>query len=212
MIEAVLFDMDGTLFDSEKIYARGWIYAGVPRELYLTFIGRNSDDINKRLIQNGFDPVPVRKRKDAYTEEHLPRELALKPGAKEALAYLKEHGYKTAIATASPLERARNFLAQTDFEGAFDTIVSGKGLKNGKPAPDIFLLTAKELGADPARCLVVEDSFNGIRAGHAAGMYTVMIPDQAEPDDEIRSVASGVLETLCDLPAFIESLQAYQTL
>ena len=112
--------------------------------------------------------------------------MPVKEGAYEVLTYLREHGYKVALATSTPWETVEDHLARTDMAGYFDVIVTGDMIENGKPAPDIYLLAAERLGVDPADCVGVEDSPNGVRSVHAAGMRAVMIPDmvdQAQPGE-----------------------------
>ena len=135
--------------------------------------------------------------------EALAQGIPLKPGVLEALEWLRERGFKTAIATSSSMETAEQYLRQTDMEKLFSQVVSGQHLAHGKPAPDIFLLAAEKLSSAPGSCLVVEDSFNGVRAGKAAGMVTVMIPDLLQPDEELRALADAVLDSMEALPSYI---------
>lgn len=205
-MDAVLFDMDGTLFDTEKLHQEGWQFAGVPSELSLTFTGRSPADIGERLEKLGYDPAAVLAKKQSYTKEAFKRELVEKSGAREALEALKAMGLKLAVATSSPVEVADDFLERSGFAPLFDEVVSGHELKRGKPAPDIFLMAAKQVGASPDRCIVVEDAFTGIRAAKEAGMIAVMVPDLVQPDEEIRGLADVVLGTLHELPAYVRGL------
>ena len=196
MTEAVIFDMDGTILDTEAVYEAGWISAGVDRELYYQFIGRPLHKINEMLLDVGLDPDRTREKKEAYTENALKDGIPLKPGAEYLLGSLKEAGLKLAVATSSTIERAYEYLQRAGLDGYFDKITSGHLLERGKPAPDIFLIAAKELGAAPENCFVVEDSYSGVRAGKAAGMQVIMVPDRVAPDEEIRTLADYVLPDL----------------
>ena len=207
-IDTVIFDMDGTLYDTESIYRDGWLSAGVPLELYLTFIGTSSTYIHETLTEHGFNPEQVVADKTAYTANELAKGIPLKDGAQTILVWLKERGFKTAIATSSSIATAQRYLAESGMAEYFDRIVSGNRLERGKPHPDIFLMAAKELGSQPEKCMVIEDSFNGVRAGHAAGMFTVMIPDLIEPDEEIRGLADVVLTTLAAVPDLMDTDKA----
>lgn len=204
MIRAVLFDMDGTLFDSERLYGEGWIRAGLTREQYRRLIGRSRTNNDAMLTSWGYDPAELRSIRDAAVEEVLQREgISLKPGARACLQWLREQGIPAAIATSSPKETAERYLQMTDMRSCFALVLSGSNLERGKPFPDIFLEGARLLGERPENCLAVEDSFNGVRAGRNAGMYTVMIPDLIPADEEMRGLADAVLQSLEELPAWI---------
>lgn len=204
MLKAVIFDMDGTLFDTEAIYAQGWYKGGVPHELYLQMIGTSVVNERRLLSSHGFDADAVINGMYAYAAEELAKEVPLKPGVREALKWIKQRGFRTAVATSSPKERAEKNILKTGLADSFDAVVSGFSLVHGKPYPDIFLIAAEELGISPEDCLVVEDAPNGIRAGKAAGMASVMIPDLVQPDEEVRALADGMLTTLHELPDWIE--------
>lgn len=196
----VIFDMDGTLYDTEKIYRDAWLHAGVSMELYFTFIGTASTYIEKTLADHGMDPAAVIGAKVDYVNRTLEKGIPLKPGAAECLEWLREKGWKCAIATSSRMATADRYLDATGMRGYFAKVISGNRLEHGKPAPDIFLMAAEELEVEPAECIVVEDSFNGVRAGHASGMYTVMVPDLIAPDEEITALSDAILASLNELP------------
>ena len=204
MIKAILFDMDGTLFDTEAIYAEGWLRSGVPYDVYVQLIGLSQEDEQKVLAPHGFDFDTCKAVVDEYTALTLKKGIPLKPGTREILAFAKERGLRTSIATSSEIKVADDYLEQTGLGPFFDAVVSGYNLPHGKPAPDIFLIAADRLGISPEECLVVEDSINGIRAGKAAGMKAVMIPDRIEPTEEIRQLADAVLPSLLDLMGWLE--------
>ncbi len=207
MIRAVLFDMDGTLFDSERLYGEGWIRAGLTREQYRQLIGRSRTNNDAMLTSWGYDPAKLRSIRDAAVEEVLQREgVSLKPGARACLQWLREQGISAAIATSSPKETAERYLQMTDMRSYFALVLSGNNLERGKPFPDIFLEGARLLGERPENCLAAEDSFNGVRAGRNAGMYTVMIPDLIPADEEMRGLADAVLQSLEELPAWISGV------
>ena len=203
MYNTVIFDMDGTLYDTERIYMKSWLAAGVPEELYYTFIGTSSGFIYDKLTQNGLNADQVIADKVAYVNRELDKGIPLKPGALETLQWLKQNGWKTAIATSSRMDVADRYLDDTNMRGFFTEVISGYQLEHGKPAPDIFLQAARQLQSAPRECIVVEDSFNGVRAGHAAGMYTVMIPDLIQPTEEIRGLADVVFPSMRE---FLNSL------
>ena len=212
MIRAVIFDMDGTLFDTEARYGRGWKAAGLTDEQYHQMIGRGHIANDRVLESWGMNPAEIRRIRNESVRRELEEEgLPVKPGAGEALQWLMEQSIPVAVATSSPLEMAEDYMKRSGFGRYFAGVFSGFLLERGKPFPDLFLQAAQELGVDPADCMVVEDSYNGVRAGRNAGMVTVMVPDQVPADDEMRTTADAVLTTLLELPALIEDINRYST-
>ncbi len=187
-IRAVIFDKDGTLHDTERLYRIAWLRAA--EELSVPDIETTLRDCTGRNIPSiaaywaekyptiPFDDyLPVRQK---YFHALVDKEVPVKPGAMTLLAYLRSHGYRLAVATSSPYAEAMEHLTQSGMADYFDAVVGGDMIANGKPAPDIYLLAAEKLGVDPAACIGVEDSVNGIRAIHAAGMRPVFVPDLIE--------------------------------
>ena len=203
MITTIIFDMDGTLYDTEKVYKMAWLEAGVPLEVYRKFIGTSAATIRSVLTENGMDPDVILRDSRAVIERELAKGIELKPGARELLQWLKEKGYRTGIATSSTIETARRYLTESQMTEYFDEVISGNQLEHGKPHPDIFLMAADQLQAAPKECMVVEDSFNGVRAGHAAGMFTVMVPDLVQPDEEIAALADAVISSLSEIRFYL---------
>ena len=212
-IKAIIFDKDGTLHDTEKVYLRAWKAAaaefGVP-------------DIENTVRDCTGTTIPwiaaywAKKYPDIPFEDYLPRRqhyyfgileqgVPVKEGAYEVLAYLKEQGYKIGMATSTPWDTVEDHLTRTDMAKYFDTIVTGDMVQNGKPAPDIYLLAAERLGVDPADCIGVEDSMSGVRAIHAAGMRAVMIPDLIQPTPEVEALLWKRLECLADMIPLLEA-------
>ena len=118
------------------------------------------------------------------------------PGLHEIIAYFHKNGLKLAVASSSDKDIIRNNLSKSDVLQYFDVLVSGQEVEHGKPAPDIFLLAARELGLDPADCYVFEDGINGVEAGLAAGCATIMIPDLLQPTERCREHCAGIFDSL----------------
>ena len=216
MIQAVLFDMDGTIFDTEAIYRRCWIRAAkdvgfnIDMDLFFERVcGLNMTDMTALVHRVYGEDAPfeeVRARRRFYLEEELQKlGLPFKSGAPEILYDLKEKGIKIALVTSSGRALVDRYLQMSSLEGVFDVIMTGETVEHGKPHPEIFLTAATMLGVLPAHCVVVEDSPNGIRAGHAAEMLTVMVPDLHPCTEELRSLLWHSCDTLSDLSLLIES-------
>ena len=218
MISAIIFDMDGLMFDTEALNASAWKAAGklhgfeMTDELLRAHIGTNLET-TKRLMQShfgpGFDFDAVRGDRIAYSLRHIEENgTPLKPGLRELLAYLDEKGIKTAIASSSEERFVRFYLEHAALGHEFDVIICGDKVKRGKPEPDIFLAALTELGVEADECLVLEDSYNGITAAHRAGIRSVMIPDLLPPTPEIEKLCFRKADALTDVIPIIESLNS----
>lgn len=196
-IKGILFDMDGVILDTEKLYTRFWQEAanvlGYPmtKEQAMGLRSLNRE-FGAAKMQSYFDvPVnyeEVRNKRIELMNAFIEKEgVELKPGIRELLAYLKEKGIKTAIATSSPIERTEKYLEAVGLTGAFDKLISGYMVKKGKPEPDIYQLAAREIGLLPQECLAIEDSPSGLLSANRAGCYPVMVPDQDMPTPETEA-------------------------
>lgn len=195
MIQAVIFDMDGTLIDTEKYYRIFWPKALAEfgyhmtdeQALLMRSLGRPfAPKQLKEWFGESLDYYAVRDRRKEMMEECLDREgIRCKPGALELIKRLKAAGITTAIATATDLQRTAKYMKLTGLEGYFDRLISATQVAEGKPSPDIYLFACKELGLKPEECLAVEDSPNGVMSAYRAGCKVVMVPDQTKPDQEL---------------------------
>lgn len=191
--QAAIFDMDGLLLDSERIYGAAWADTaremGIPltQEMIHATIGMNakvSEQYMKGCLGADFDFHTFHEAARHLTYRRLEEEgIPLKPHAAEILQWLTEAGWRLALATSTREHVARHLLQARGLMGYFDTLCFGSQVERGKPYPDIFLLAARRLGVAPEACVVLEDSPNGIAAAHAAGMTRLWIPDQITPQE-----------------------------
>lgn len=207
--KAFIFDLDGTLIDTEKIYRIIWPQAvkelgfefSDERFLSLRSLGRPFAPAKfKEWFGDEFDYDKARKiRKglfDKYIEEHG---IQLKPGAIELLTFLHEKNIITAIATATDIERANEYLAMTGLSGYFDKVISATMVPEGKPSPHVYRYACEQLGFDPSECVAVEDAPNGIKSAYAAGLNVIMVPDLTQPDDELEVMLTMRADSLKDI-------------
>ena len=211
MIKAVLFDMDGLMFDTERLYGNAWQNAAklqcfkISDEAILQIKGANKALVYKILKEDageGFDIDKGRETREEYITNHIKEHgITKKKGLDRLLIFLKENNIKTCLASSTKREVALRYLKMADVYKYFDDFTCGDEIENGKPAPDIFLKAAEKLGTDIKECLVLEDSINGIKGGLSAGARVIMVPDTIEPTDEIREKVDAIEP---DLEAVIE--------
>ena len=205
-IEAIVFDMDGLMFDTETVCRRAHNEAGsilgIPnaddlyfKSLAMTYENANmlySQILKNKQLANEFIQLIAEISMNIYMNEPL----RIKPGLYELVEYLKKKDYKKAIASSAPIHEISDHLIKSGLSDSFRTIVSGQDLVHGKPAPDIYLLAASTLGINPKNILVLEDSYFGIESAYAAGAIPVMIPDIVKPDNTIREKTYAILDSL----------------
>ena len=190
MIRGAIFDMDGLMFDTERLSTEGWLKAAEELHYPLTvpfiksFKGTSIDSSRKLVAKTFGDAVDYDAARRIRTEyvngwsrEHG---VPIKPGLLTLLSYLKAHKIPAAVATSTRRDLAQMHLEDAGIYDDFQAFVYGSEVPRGKPAPDIFLIAAEKLGVPPAECVVLEDSPAGITAGKAAGAAVIAIPDQIE--------------------------------
>ncbi len=197
-IDLVIFDMDGVMFDTEKISYRIWKDLGrkykynIDDGIFKRTIGldiKSTEQVYKKHFGAGF---PFKKMKDEQIQmmkDYILSEGApVKDGVNELLSYIKNKNLKIALATSALKERAELLLKMSDTRRYFDVVTCGDEITNGKPDPEIFLKTADKLNCKPENCLILEDSNNGIMAAYRVGMLPVMIPDMNEPGKDVEAM------------------------
>lgn len=215
-IRGVLFDMDGVVIDTEKIFTRFWMEAaqalGYPmtraQALQLRSLGRM---LGQPKMESFFGPgvsyAAIREKRielmEAYIAEHGVEE---KPGIRELLAYLREQGIPCAITSSSGLEVISRHLTNLGLIGGFTALCSGRDVPSGKPAPDIYIHGAAAIGLGPEECLAVEDSPAGVESAWRAGCHTVVVPDQDQPDAKTLSRCFAKADSLHDVLELLRAL------
>lgn len=208
MIKAIVFDMDGVLFDTERLNrivlneAAREQGADISEEVFLSMLGANLE-ASRQIIQKAYPQVDYGRLSERWNELAFERiakyGMPLKKGMPEILHTLKARGLKIGLATSSDREAVSFYLEKCGLQDMFDASVCGSEAPNSKPAPDIYLKCAALLNVPPADCAGVEDSLNGVKAVRAAGMYCVMIPDILPYGDPHAPYVDKVLEDLTAL-------------
>lgn len=211
--QAVIFDMDGLMLDTERTYRdvfnRAAADCGIdfPMHLHESMIGRNSSDSRAILSEHWKDEALLARFFDAMRQHHhvcFQQPQQIKKGLHELLDFLEARNVPKIVATSTRREWAIPRLKQHDLLHRFADVSTGDQVERGKPAPDLFLLAASTINVEPSKCVVLEDSEAGVTGAHAAGMTVCMVPDMKQPCDEVRQRAHDVYESLVEVRHFLE--------
>lgn len=208
----VVFDMDGTIFDSERLVLDCWERVGIRhgiegiREVFTACIGTNKTR-TKEIVFEAYGPEfpydRFSQESSALFHEITDREgLPVKKGVREILQFLKENRIPMAVASSTRLAAVTEELTQAGLYDYFQVVVGGDQLRHSKPAPDIYLMTCDKMGVEPQNAYAVEDSYNGIRSAYHAGMKPVMVPDLLPATEEMYRMSEAVFEDLLQVKEY----------
>ncbi len=215
LLLGAVFDMDGLMFDTEKMFLHVWVQAGKEWGLGDIFdIGCKSLGVNavesERLMREALGSRVDMDRflacfRRMHTEYRSSHPVPVKPGLYELLEYLKANGYRTAVASSSGRETVFGCLRQTGTGRYFDAVLCGDMVQRSKPDPQIYQTACQSLGLPPENCIALEDSLNGIRSAGSAGLFPVMIPDIVQPTEEIRGLLFRCFSDLSQVIPLLKS-------
>ena len=213
-LKGAIFDMDGLLIDTEKLYLRYWKQSAADfgynmRDEHVYAIRSLARKYSipklKGFFGEDFPTEDVRAHRTELINAHIAEHgIDLKKGVFELLDYLRDNGVILAVATATPRERTLKYLEKIGAAERFDAVVCGDMVTSGKPDPEIYLTAARKLGIPPENCAAFEDSPNGLKAARAAGCHVVMIPDMTQPQTEDEPYYNAVYNSLDEAIAFFE--------
>lgn len=214
--QAVVFDMDGVIFDTERLVIEFWKEVAKKHNIpniehtCIQCLGTNRVRTREIFLENygadfPFDPYRAEVT-ELFNTHYKGVPLPTKPGIRELLSYLQEQDIKVGLASSTAQHLVRDEIGTAGLLPFFQTLVCGDMVEHSKPAPDIFLKACEILNADPTKSIAIEDSFNGIRSAHCAGMTPIMVPDQVQPTDEIRTLAFHVMPSLLDVLNWLKTL------
>ena len=213
--DAVVFDMDGVIFDSERAVIECWLeiaekYNIEDIEAACIACTGTTEKKTKEIMLDKYGqdfPYDAYKKESSviFHERYDDGRLPVKKGVKDILDFLKNNNKKIALASSTRRQVVEQELKDAGFLDYFDKLVCGDMVQRSKPEPDIFLKACEELGVDPERSYAIEDSFNGIRAAHAGKLKPIMVPDIKQPDDEMKSLAEVILVDLNEVIDYLNN-------
>lgn len=212
--DAVVFDMDGVIFDSEKAIIDCWIELAKKykieniEESLLACIGTNAAKTREIMLEAHGADFPYdeycKESSKMYHEKYDGGRLPMKSGVHAILDYLQYQGKKIALASSTKKQTVVNQLRDAGILDYFDEIVTGDMVSHSKPHPEIFLLACEKIGVKPENAYAIEDSFNGIRSASSGGLRPIMVPDIVPADDEMKGLAEAVITSLDEVVKYLD--------
>ena len=212
--KAVIFDMDGVIFDSERCVIECWKAVAEKHDIkgiepvLMKCLGITYEEGKRIFLEHYGENFPYdawkKERSDLYHKKYDGGRLPLKHGIKELLVYLNEHGYRIGVASSTREAIVSKQLMDAGLIKYFDNLTCGDMLEKSKPEPDIYLMACERLGVKPEEAIAIEDSYNGIRSAYRAGMFSIMVPDLAEPNEEMEAIAGKILGNLNEVKRWLE--------
>lgn len=214
-MKAVVFDMDGVIFDTEKLILNGWGFVGekyqIPKakETCQKCFG-TTNDVSREIFQKEygmeFEYDWYKEHVRTYFNDCIKKDgIPLKAGVKEILYYLKENDYKIGLASSTRISVVKQELEMASIIHFFDDILGGDVLKRSKPFPDIYLKACENLNVEAQHAYAIEDSYNGIRAAYQAGMKAIMVPDMMPPTSEMEQKSHRIYNSLFEVIKMFET-------
>lgn len=209
MLNAVIFDMDGLMFDTERLYVKAWDYAGEQLGLgKLGYMNLKTLGMNITLARQVwteefgelYDEKGINYHSKVFLDDYYYKNtIPIKAGLHELLEHLSKKNYKLAVASSTYHNEVVDYLKQAEIKSCFHAVVGGDMVSESKPHPEIYLAACKLLGEKPEVCMALEDSRNGILSAHRAGCKAVMVPDLWQPDEEIEKILYKKAQSLHDV-------------
>ncbi len=215
-IKGVIFDMDGLILDTERLYQKFWIEAcencgynlSVTQALQLRSLDKNlARDLLKDFFGSNFSYEKVHSERVVLMNQYIEENgVQPKPGVRELTDYLKLNKYKIAVATATNYNRANVHLTLAGVRDCFNNIICACDLNHGKPYPDVYLYACEKLNLFPNECVALEDSPNGIKSAYLAGCVPVCVPDTVYPDNKTEKMCFSIVENLFEVKKILSTL------
>ncbi len=215
MQKAIIFDMDGVLFDTERLIGEIWKQLGEREGLsqidnvFMDCVGRSYEDtrlVFYRYYGKDFAFVAFREEARRMFFQVIETEgIPIKQGVNELLVYLQEEGYKIGLASSSKKQDILSHLNQAEIRDYFKVIIGGDQVRQSKPHPEIYQLACEQLGGIPHETFCIEDSLNGVRAGIAAGLKVIMVPDLIHPTPEILAQVHKKCSSLLEVKNYLSN-------
>ncbi len=212
--DAVVFDMDGVIFDSERATMDCWLELAKKynienlEETFLACTGTTHQRTKEIMLEAYGEDFPYdtfsKEASVMFHEKYDGGKLPMKSGVRELLEYLRKSGKKIALASSTRKQTVINELSDAGIIDYFDEIITGDMVSHSKPHPEIFLLACEKIGVNPENAYAIEDSYNGIRSAGAGGLRPIMVPDLLPANDEMKQIAETILESLDEVISYLD--------